>query len=76
MLAVRGTRSYGVAFLAHAGLRGSFALSQAVRFTFSPLAFEAHPAFHGARENPPSTVDASGLWWRLGTTMGFAFDAK
>ncbi|WP_394844330.1 PEGA domain-containing protein [Pendulispora brunnea] len=68
--------SYGLTFLGRAALEGSLSLTPGWRLLFSPLVFEAHPAWKGARENPPSTVDASGLWWRLGATLGFAFDAK
>jgi len=68
--------SYGLAFLAHVGLEASFAVTPAFRLILSPLAFQAHPAFGGAREIPPSTIDTGGLWWRLGSSMGFAFDAK
>jgi len=68
--------SYGLTVLGRVALEGSLSLTPGWRLLFSPLAFEAHPAWNGARENPPSTVDASGLWWRLGATLGFAFDAK
>jgi len=68
--------SRGLAFLFHVGLEASIALSPAVRLIISPLTFQAHPAFRGSREIPPSTVDTSGLWWRFGSSIGFAFDAK
>ncbi|WP_394833852.1 PEGA domain-containing protein [Pendulispora rubella] len=68
--------SYGLTVLGRAAIEGSLSLTPGWRLLVSPLVFEAHPAWKGARENPPSTVDAGGLWWRLGATLGFAFDAK
>lgn len=62
---------YGVKGLAHAGTEVSYALGARVRVLLSPVTFEAHPGYDGARTTP---VDATGVWWRVGSALGAAFD--
>ena len=62
---------YGVKGLGHLGTEVSYALSSRLRVLLSPVTFEAHPGYDGARTAP---VDATGLWWRIGSTIGAAFE--
>lgn len=59
--------SPGVVPAGHVGAEVSYALIPAVRLLVSPIVFEVTPAFSG-------TVDASGVWFRVGAGFGFAVD--
>lgn len=64
--------SYGLRPAFHLGTQASFVLTPSspfrVRALIEPVLFQAHAAYHGTSD------EASGLWWRIGSALGFALD--
>ena len=64
--------AYGLRPAFHVGTQASFVLTASspfrVRALLEPILFQAHAAYHG------TTDEASGLWWRVGSALGFALD--
>ncbi len=63
--------SFGARVLGHASLEASYSIVPALRVVLSPVVFQLHPAFSGARTAP---VDTTGAWWRIGSGLGLAVD--
>jgi hypothetical protein len=61
------TASPGIVPAGHVGTEVSYALIPALRLVVAPIVFEVMPAFSGA-------LDASSVWFRIGTGVGFAVD--
>ncbi|MGH7284765.1 MAG: PEGA domain-containing protein [Polyangiaceae bacterium] len=64
--------SYGFQPGLHAGTQASFVLAAygpfRVRAILEPVIFQAHSSFNGTRD------ETNGLWWRIGSALGFALD--
>ncbi len=64
--------SFGERPAFHLGTEASFVLNTngplRARVILEPFLFQAHAAFHGTRD------EAGGLWWRIGSALGFALD--
>jgi hypothetical protein len=65
------TPSPGVVPLFAARAEVSFRLARAARVALTPVALALHPAYSGARSSP---TDASGIWLRLGASLGLSYD--
>ena len=64
--------AYGFQPAVHVGTEASFVLATYTPFRaraiLEPLIFQAHSAYSGTRD------EAGGLWWRIGSAIGFALD--
>ena len=64
--------SYGLRPALHVGTEASFVVTPygpfRTRVIVEPLIFQAHAAYSGTRD------EAGGLWWRIGSAIGFALD--
>lgn len=64
--------SYGLRPALHLGSEVSFVLTPKgpfrARAMLEPVLFQAHAAYHGTRD------ETGGLWWRIGSALGFALD--
>jgi hypothetical protein len=64
--------SYGLRPAFHLGTEASFLLtphsSVHVRALVEPIVFQAHAAYHDTND------EASSVWWRIGSAIGFAID--
>ncbi len=65
------TPSFGARPAFHMGTELSYRVAPALRLVLSPLAFDLHAAFNGARVAPFNTA---AVWFRASTTLGIAVD--
>jgi hypothetical protein len=63
--------SFGVRPAFHAAAELSYRVAPALRLVLSPLAFDLHAAFNGARVAP---FNAAAVWFRVSTSVGIAVD--
>jgi hypothetical protein len=63
--------SFGARLLGHASLEASYAVVPSLRVVLSPIVFQIHSGFSGARSLP---TDTTGAWWRIGSALGVAVD--